>query len=60
MTYVVRISRCIIAPNEHMLQVGLGGSGKQNSTKLAAFLAGYSVFQITFANNYGVSEFQTD
>jgi dynein heavy chain len=58
--YLVRISREIISPNGHMLLVGLGGSGKQNLTRFAAILAGYSCFQITLANNYGVTEFQAD
>jgi dynein heavy chain len=58
--YVVRISRGITARNGHMLLVGLGGSGKQSLTRLAASLSGYTVFQIALANNYGVPEFQAD
>jgi hypothetical protein len=43
-----------------MLLVVLGGSGKQSLTRFVPFLAGYSVFQMTIANKFGVTEFQTD
>ena len=43
-----------------MLLVGLGGSGKQSLVRLAAYLAGYNVFQITLANNQGPNEFSAD
>ncbi|OHS95209.1 Dynein heavy chain family protein [Tritrichomonas foetus] len=58
--HVLRISRGITAPNGHMLLVGLGGSGKQSLVRLAADLVGFSVFQITLANNYGMNEFYAD
>ena len=58
--HVLRISRGITAPHGHMLLVGLGGSGKQSLVRLAADLVGFSVFQITLANNYGMAEFNAD
>ncbi|KAK8861127.1 hypothetical protein M9Y10_012822 [Tritrichomonas musculus] len=58
--HVLRIARGITMPQGHMLLVGLGGSGKQSLVRLAAYLAGYNVFQITLANNYGMAEFGAD
>ena len=58
--HVLRIARGITMPNGHMLLVGLGGSGKQSLVRLASYLAGYNVFQITLANNYGLNEFGQD
>lgn len=58
--HVVRISRGITNPNGHMLLVGLGGSGKQSLVRLASYMAGYKVFQITLSNNYGPAEFNAD
>ena len=58
--HVLRIARGITMPGGHMLLVGLGGSGKQSLVRLAAYLAGYNVFQITLANNYGPAEFAAD
>lgn len=42
------------------LLVGVGGSGKQSLSKLAAFTAGCDVFEITLSRGYDESSFRED
>merc|ERR1711871_253716 len=58
--HVCRVHRIIRMGRGHALLVGVGGSGKQSLTKLAAFTAGCEVFEITLARNYGDAEFRED
>jgi dynein heavy chain len=56
MEHVCRIARIITNPNGHALLVGVGGSGKQSLSKLAAHICGYDVRQLAVTSKFSVND----
>ncbi|KAL4125505.1 hypothetical protein PRIC2_009088 [Phytophthora ramorum] len=58
--HILRIHRQLMTMRGNLLLVGVGGSGRQSLTKLAAFMGGFKVFQIEVGKNYRSFEFHED
>ncbi len=57
---VNRIARMIRQERGNALLVGVGGTGKQSLTRLAAHMCGYRCFQIELSRGYNYDSFHED
>lgn len=55
-----RIARMIRQERGNALLVGVGGTGKQSLTRLAAHMCGYRCFQIELSRGYNYESFHED
>ena len=60
MAHVCRINRILEAPRGNALLIGVGGSGKQSLSRLAASISGLDVFQIQLRKGYGINDLKVD
>ncbi|XP_053317654.1 dynein axonemal heavy chain 6 [Spea bombifrons] len=58
--HVSRIARMIRQERGNALLVGVGGTGKQSLTRLAAHICGYKCFQIELSRGYNYDTFHED
>lgn len=60
MSHICRINRILESPRGNALLIGVGGSGKQSLSRLAASISGLEVFQITLRKGYSVADLRTE
>ncbi|KAL5004476.1 hypothetical protein ScPMuIL_017932 [Solemya velum] len=58
--HVSKIVRVIRQPRGNMLLIGIGGSGRQSLSRLAASICDYTTFQIEVSKHYRRNEFKDD
>ncbi|XP_029381754.1 dynein heavy chain 2, axonemal [Echeneis naucrates] len=58
--HITRIVRVISQLRGNMMLVGVGGSGRQSLSKMAAFICKYQVFQVEVTKQYCKQEFRED
>ncbi len=60
MRHVCKISRVIADPGGHVLNVGVGGSGKLSLSKLSMFICGYTPKELLISGSYDMVDLKND
>nr|XP_033342927.1 dynein heavy chain 12, axonemal isoform X1 [Megalopta genalis]XP_033342928.1 dynein heavy chain 12, axonemal isoform X2 [Megalopta genalis] len=58
--HLARTCRIMVIPCGSLLMVGVGGSGRQSLTRLAANMIGHGIFQPEMGSAYGLQEWRDD
>ena len=57
--HICKISRILDFPVGNALLIGVGGSGKQSLSKLAAFITAVDIEQLVVTSNFGINDLRT-
>ena len=60
MEHISRACRVLRQPGNHLLNVGVGGSGRQSLSRLAAFICGCEALQVEISKSYTQTEWRED
>ena len=60
MKHVCKINRILESPRGNALLIGVGGSGKQSLSRLAAYISSMEVFQVSLRKGYAIPDLKND